>query len=535
MSSARASGGGDRAEDVAGGMELLNTKIDTEDRSQTLLVVHILDAIAHGHGDDGDNHNTEAQRTRLQNAIGRMTELGMTFSDFEYHFFGVEKLPVFKQHVKATIEENLGGAKSIDNVFKEMDLQRDFQGALMHSTFSSISGSVKHNFLDPFAMECSKKITAIDDFAKFGLEFANSMSNSHICEKYPTHDNIAILNCRITKAKMQDTGNAFRKSLVEYCKPAATLDVFNGNRMNWWSQFQRPEAVKRAKLTTDTCFIDNPLLFVSCDAFGRGKEHVVFHGKMASLPSPNDAKELKTVSRNDWKPVEAEFHPVMLKFNLASESAVQPKLEIYAAIKFLLNHFNAMNVNKSLGFIHMEIIAPFIMHLSSASSVMSKGRPVFVSPKADKSFDYELLGEYSLAEYPTQYDKWINNNGVFSAHMDPLLSPYYVEHYCVIHAFILYCWRITNGNFVPSDFQGKLVTRSDFEKIGQDKETAILLTDMACSAKNIEAFDASVNLGDRFVSKIARDAFDIFSKYMPARFNNLVSAIGVKASDFDDI
>ena len=58
---------------------------------------------------------------------------------------------------------------------------------------------------------------------------------------------------------------------------------------------------------------------------------------------------------------------------------------------------------------------------------------------------------------------------------------------------------------------------------------------MACSAKNKEAFDAGFNLGELFVSKIALDAFDIFTKAMPDKFSQLVTALGVKVKDFDNI
>ena len=89
---------------------------------------------------------------------------------------------------------------------------------------------------------------------------------------------------------------------------------------------------------------------------------------------------------------------------------------------------------------------------------------------------------------------------------------------------------------MPSDLQGKLVTRRNFAEVGQDSNTTILLTDMACSAKNKDAFDADVNLGGAFVSKIARDAFNIFTKAMPCKFEELVAAIpGVKVEDFDNM
>ena len=169
--------------------------------------------------------------------------------------------------------------------------------------------------------------------------------------------------------------------------------------------------------------------------------------------------------------------------------------------------------------------------------IMGKSKPVFVGQKkSTKRFDYALLGEFSLVEFPSEYTKWINNNGVYSAHMVNSLSKDYGSHFCVIHAFILYCWRATNGNFVPSDFQGKLVTSEDFASIGQErKRTTLLLTDMACSAKNKDAFDPDVNLGQLFVSKIAKNAFDTFSEAMPTRLDLMIEMMGIKLSDFDNI
>lgn len=68
-----------------------------------------------------------------------------------------------------------------------------------------------------------------------------------------------------------------------------------------------------------------------------------------------------------------------------------------------------MNRNKKLGFIDVDVIAPFIVELSPLkTSIMGKNRSVFVSPKPSKAFDYAILGEHSLAEYTAQYNKLIN-------------------------------------------------------------------------------------------------------------------------------
>ena len=100
---------------------------------------------------------------------------------------------------------------------------------------------------------------------------------------------------------------------------------------------------------------------------------------------------------------------------------------------------------------------------------------------------------------------------------------------------MLWTWALNAVPSRASDLQGKLVTRDNFAEVGQDNNTTILLTDMACSAKNKDAFDADVNLGQAFVSKIARDAFEIFTTAMPDKFHQFVMALGVKTEDFDNI
>jgi hypothetical protein len=542
MDDANASGGGDGAEDIAGGLEnltdMLKSEKDTSDT--TLLVIHILDAPAHGFADGrvDDNHDTDIQRERLRAAVKKMVVIGKTYAEFEYHYLGIRSstLPeCFKITMRDMIFANLDESTSISDVFKEVDPKQDFGASLMQSTFTSISASVKHAFTDPFAVQ-PDKTTAIDDFTKFGLSFTNDTceKTAKTAKSYPTDDNIAILNPLITRAKKPNTGRTFLYNLIEYCKMTESFDVFQAAKTKWWSHFHSKPG--KRKLETDTLSIDRPLLFLECNAFGRGKEHIVYHGRLASLQSEDQVKELKSMTRSGWNNLELTFHPVIVKFNLASEYAVNAKLEIYATIKFLLDAFNHLNKVKDLKFIHMDIIAPFILEMSSRTSIMSRGKPVFVSPKSGKVFDYTLLGEYSLAEFPSQYNKWINNNGVFSAHMIPSISETYTDYFCVIHAFILYCWRVTCGNFVPSDFQGKLVTEADFKHVGEHgKTTTILLTDMACSAKNKDAFDADVNLGELFVSKIARDAYDTFSTAMSHRFKEFVKAMDIKGSDFENI
>ena len=38
-------------------------------------------------------------------------------------------------------------------------------------------------------------------------------------------------------------------------------------------------------------------------AYGRGKEHVVFHGKLGSLKGEDEVKAMKAVTRVGWKPL----------------------------------------------------------------------------------------------------------------------------------------------------------------------------------------------------------------------------------------
>ena len=542
MNNTKADGGGDDAEDVAGGLELLNEIIAKEDdKTQTMLVIHILDAPAHGFGAGftrSDNHANDFERERLRTQMKNLVIRGSTFKEFEYHFFGLMDSLAFKESIKDMIDQYLPDTHSINSVFKYMNPKDDFATSLMTSTFSSVTCSVKPAFKDPFAME-SKTSEAIDDFKKYGLQFTHEANDINICGSGPSDKNIGILQCIITKPVIPSSTRTFLQMLIEYCKEAPTFDIFHTNRTNWWSQFQtHMHAPKRAKLSTATEQMKNSLLFLHTAPFGKGKEHIVFHGQLASMPL-EQAKEIKMLTRNNWDANTCScvtYTPVVIKFNQAAEYAVQPKLELYAAVKFLLNHFNTMNEQHNLQFIRVDIIAPFIIEFSTVqTSFMGVNKPVFVHPKSSKTFNYALMGEVSLDKYASSYTKWINNNGVHNIHMDPeLMSEPYVNYYCVLHAFILYCWRVTMGNFVPSDLQGKLVLEDQFADCGETCQSTILLTDIACSCKNKQAFDEDVNLGSHFVQKIAADALK-FKDALPSRFSKFVHAMGANITDFDSI
>lgn len=54
------------------------------------------------------------------------------------------------------------------------------------------------------------------------------------------------------------------------------------------------------------------------------------------------------------------------------------------------------------------------------TTVMGKDKPVFVITKS--AYEYNIVGEHSLAKYPSPYEKFITNVGKENYHMSSALS-----------------------------------------------------------------------------------------------------------------
>lgn len=588
MDNARPMGGGDEAEDVAGGWEKLNAVLDgaasafaaerTDDASPPkLILIHVLDAPAHGYSNGfRDNHDTCEQRERLKQAVADFVRIGTTgFAEFEYHFFGVKDiLDSFCVTMHALVKESLpkGYPRRMDEIFHQMNPREEFSTSLMQSTFESVSAALPPppHFHDPFAVPTDPGApvtsTAVDDLTRHGLRVLEDTDASNRCPTHLAEDKgtvIGILDCTITKPCRPTMSPAFLFGLVEYCKDAPTYDAFHETRTNWWNRLAAIPACAANRIQVDTTNTEQPLLLLSTRPIGRGKEHVAFHGQFTSLSSEEEVARVKRDVRRGgvWyaagtgeKKEEAEaassppswaarFHPVVIKLKITHNADVRPKLEIFAAVKCLVDHFNHFKSAHSIGFDDVELVSPFAMQFSADKTVfMGADRSVFVAPRSSATFDYSVLGEHSLAEYPGAYTKWISNNGVSNYHMDPTLNSDYEEHHCSLHAFVLYCWRVTMGNMVPSDLQGKLVYRDGFARVTgvpEDKAppTTFLLTDVVCTCNNEQAFDADVNLGSIFVRKLAAEALRGLETGAPDKLDALLTAMGpsVRAADFESL
>ena len=533
MNEARAYGGGDNAEDVAGGVECLNALLQKVDKDQTLLVIHILDAPGHGFHHGSDNHNTEVEKNKLAKSMADLRKIATQFSNFEYHFYTMIDMPFF-----ATAMEDFVGDSG---VFKEMRAKDKLKDIMLTNTFSVVHSISKKLHFDPLASSSTSSPMRAD-YEHYGVNFDEKPSKDNICTSNmadsPDSQTMTILKPLISVAQ-PPTGAEFLKTLIEHCRYKESFGDYSMACRMWWSQLLRQA---KPSLKTDAFLLDHPVVFMNTMPFGKGAEHVVFHGKLGSLSTQEAATSFKNNTRSAWKsPDHVPMEPVILKFSSGSVVNVQPKLEIFAAIRYLLDSFNALNMEHKLRFTFVNVVAPFIMELSAdTTSFMGKGKPVFVSPQRSKIFEGAVLGEHSLAEYPREFTKYLNNDGVEHDSLAPECGhdelAEYTKYYCVLHAFVLYCWHVTQHTFVPSDLQGKLVTETDYkEKMGKEGHVdTILLTDLACSANNQAAFDSTVNLGVIYVHKIARKAYKTFSTTLPTKFEEFVNAIpGASVDNFN--
>lgn len=92
-----AQGGGDGAEDLAGGLLLMNKELAKLEKDHHVFLYHIADAGAHGYcGENSpgyDHHSTNFQRDRLQAYLYDTFSLFKTFLDYEMYSFTTGNLP----------------------------------------------------------------------------------------------------------------------------------------------------------------------------------------------------------------------------------------------------------------------------------------------------------------------------------------------------------------------------------------------------------------------------------------------------------
>lgn len=545
LNNQRAMGGGDVAEDVAGGFELLNNAIQDLDKNQLLRVFHILDAPAHGFCDGlhSDYHDTNEQRERLRQAINAFTGLMQQFQEPEYHYFGVstiDSLEAFKTNMRNMIASNLPHGSDIYRIFKWCNPTQDFSGTLAASTFASVTATSKLPDLDDeFALGLTKN-SCKDDFEKYGLNYYGDDDEKNTTHPYPTESNIVIFGASLKNIQIPSNPVAFTKSLNEYvAPPKISLDEVFTAKWNWWSQFHKANGKRKvATLETDDKEENNTLCFIESKTLARGTENVAVHAQIFTGLDDDTMAKVKGMTRSAWvkDSIPEVSESCVVKFHLARQQNLSQQLELTVVLQFLANKFKALTEEHRLRFVNITILSPSVLQLTSNSSVMSKGKSVFISPRRTAKFDYSLLVEKSLLPYSAKFTKWMNNAGIrCSTHMDPDLEPKkYIEETCALDAFTLYVWRFTRGNMVPSDYQGKFVKKDEFERLGKSLDSAFLLTDGAISAKNIDCFGIT-NLGPVAVHEIAAKAYDTFTKAMPDEFEKFVAAMGIDAKDFDSI
>jgi hypothetical protein len=144
---------------------------------------------------------------------------------------------------------------------------------------------------------------------------------------------------------------------------------------------------------------------------GKGNEHLVFHGHMVHMEK-DQVKKLKTDSRDQFCLNNEQTFEVVLKVNMTSNCDVYPKLEIYAAVKYLSNKFNEMNRVHNLEFVNVEVISPFIVHVGHNTKYMGSEKKIFVTPR--KVSEFSILGEYSLTKYSSDYHLCLKTQRHFS-------------------------------------------------------------------------------------------------------------------------
>lgn len=525
----------------------------------------------------------------------------------------------FLSVVTSLLSDNMEEDVDIDKILKVANPNEDFGDALMSSAWSSVARSSTK--VDVFAgtagsgtrggrrngssggggdggggssgtdfmLDLGKTNDALlQDMTRYGLQFGTKTCQAHVLTRTNADFANSLLILSPVLTFMTHTGNPadFVDALVKYTRTGEEYDDYIGFKTWFWNNATRSslnfsdrdaeERRSKRRKSTITDTYEHSLFCVHPRPCGKGAESTVFHACYTKFTG-SDAQESVDHLRDNvirsslgeefQETVQKDFEPCVLKFSTTAgmQSSIEDKMEVHATVRFLADLFKQRLRGSGLELYDIHFLVPFMMTFdASKTSFMGCNKTVFARVAKSKSLTYSVFGEASMCEYrDVSFVKFINNNGMRNSKM----TSYAMNHqhkktynavYIVLDIFVLFCWRVTQGNMVPSDLQGKVLSPSELDANGNkhsggegegegDASTStstshkgarglFLLTDVTCTAVNLQAFEKSLNLGSYFVRKIASAAWkEVRKNADDAMLSKILNVMEAQASDFDGL
>ena len=513
MKGVQAMGGGDEAEDVAGGLELALPLLDAVPSTDTCFFAHVSDSYAHGLGDDdagGDNHNTQEQRDRLSDALEKLATHVNRMESFEYHYFIPRRSPSSTvsravQNYKNVFAEKLPDPALVGDVFKLCSCD-DLEQTFMNSVFTSISamsvaaGGRKVGRIDPFAPSM-EILTHNDFFAPLGLNLHLPPEKDAVLEMTASgvRDSIAFSGLRVQRAQFP-TRPHFQRDLCAYADEAKTLPFFHKGFYGF-SQHLVASGLGKRTFEASISRSSDVVVFIHPTPMGRGRERTVCNGIVWSNLDPDVKKKLVSMGTDDVddvvklltcsKGATHEQTRAVFKFDMLGVSDIECKIAVHTVGLWLEAMFNRVVGRMDVALPTIEVLSPIVIEFDDDVRCKKPGKHFFLKTK--KLAGAKVLGELALHG---EFMKYVNNDGARSPRMDGQDNESYSQREVVLDLLNLATAYWTNFTMVLTDLQG----------VYDDDKKLFVLTDLAIAAKNPMAFDQTTNLGKPAVRKVICEA-----------------------------
>lgn len=459
----RCFGGGDDAEDVAGGLSLAVDMLRSVPRDECAILCHIADAPAHGIGGGDDRHNTEQQREMLATQLRALRD--NVPEDFEYLYFpvGSSATEVCNLH-RSFCGKHLG----TEWVHAHMRVCKpnDFHLSFVSSIFESVTTPVSHTAPVPLL-----------EVLGLGTVVGDATSSQRL----------GILRATVRDVQMPTDRKTFVRDLTAYTRPSATDASFLGSFMGF-TRHMAPPSVDHAQ-NTDTVFrvLDHPM--------GQGAEHYVYRAYLWRNVAAATQEEMCTSADVFWDLGRSSAQCMVIKIPrvVHDPGFAESKMAVHVPAMVYADIFNTFA--KRLGWTDVPVIrvvAPTVVSFSHGDVRLKKPlQSVFVQTK--KLREYVLVAEPVLSgDFVKMWDNAGRRNSAAFEKL-PALK--------VLHAYVLMCYVLSEETYVPSDLQGTL----------DNSKNVLTLTDLAATCANPLAFQQSrTNLGEPVLRKMVHDAYAEF-------------------------
>ena len=517
MDNVQASGGGDEAEDVAGGLELAIPLLTDIPDTDTVFWAHVSDSFPHGMVGSlhpgVDRHNTSTEFVRLEEALTRIAQISQRFVSFEYHYF-FPKSDVSTLAKNAVTKYGELYTKALDDDAARAPIKicafENLKEAFMNSVYSSVSVSVvahadltieQWNTFDAFAP--AKTTTHKDVFAQYGFEFDLAPKEHAVFDlSADIKASVGFMQTRVVRANFPRS-SAFQQDLYKYVKRVDTFSHFTSGLSTFYRHIAADQAILGKRTFEDSrSTSSDTVVFVKAEPCGRGRERVVCHGEVCDGVDSILQADLIAMGAGDVNAIVQKLSqppvvrtPSVFKFSMLDHAAhydIDAKIAIHTTALWCANMFNR-RLARVGPLPKVEILSPIVLEFDETARCKPAGKLSFVQTK--KLAGTRLLGECSLQKTGCKWIKYVNNDGSRNwTSMDPNTNAEYVEKEIVLDLFNLATAAWTGTNMVFADLQGVF-------HMGR-----FVLTDLAIAAKNQLAFDQTSNLGELAVKKIVREA-----------------------------